>query len=202
MGWRWSRRTGNAHGSPFKGSRNIPLAHPDAAALEPLIAQMCAALEVADAASCRAAHNLKEDGCIPAARWPELVELLDRLRPTVVNGDRRAGAPVPSGTAAVMVTSGTAGVPLRWLDTEESWQWMLGNWERILRVAQVKAADRVFFAFSFGPFIGFWLAFEAAKKWHTQFCCAEHFSRRNPTECCWTSSGHIARRSGSPFPEK
>jgi len=61
-------------------------------------------------------------------------------------------------------TSGTAGVPLRWLDTEESWQWMLGNWERILRVAQVQAADRVFFAFSFGPFIGFWLAFEAAAK--------------------------------------
>ena len=61
-------------------------------------------------------------------------------------------------------TSGTAGVPLRWLDTEESWQWMLRNWEQILRVARVKRADRVFFAFSFGPFIGFWLAFEAAAK--------------------------------------
>src|SRR5438445_185112 len=52
-------------------------------------------------------------------------------------------------------TSGTAGVPLRWLDNEESWRWMLGNWQQILRVAEVKAADRVFFAFSFGPFIGF-----------------------------------------------
>src|SRR6266516_3317376 len=61
-------------------------------------------------------------------------------------------------------TSGTAGVPLRWLDTEESWRWMLKNWEQILRVAEVNQADHVFFAFSFGPFIGFWLAFEAAAK--------------------------------------
>jgi phenylacetate-CoA ligase len=61
-------------------------------------------------------------------------------------------------------TSGTAGVPLRWLDTPESWDWMIGNWRRIHSVAGVETADRVFFAFSFGPFIGFWLAFEAAAK--------------------------------------
>ena len=58
-------------------------------------------------------------------------------------------------------TSGTNGVPLRWLDTPESWEWMLGNWQTILRVAGVTAADHLFFAFSFGPFLGFWLAFEA-----------------------------------------
>src|ERR1044071_6356792 len=52
-------------------------------------------------------------------------------------------------------TSGTAGLPIRWLDTPESWEWMMGNWQRILSVAGVQAADRVFFAFSFGPFIGF-----------------------------------------------
>src|SRR3954447_15606069 len=61
-------------------------------------------------------------------------------------------------------TSGTSGAPLRWLDTAESWNWMLGNWEQVLRTAAVRAGDRVFFAFSFGPFIGFWLAFEAAAK--------------------------------------
>src|SRR3954471_11769847 len=61
-------------------------------------------------------------------------------------------------------TSGTVGVPLRWLDTPESWEWMLANWQRILEVAGVQASDRLFFAFSFGPFIGFWLAFEAAAK--------------------------------------
>ncbi|MDP7586199.1 MAG: phenylacetate--CoA ligase family protein, partial [Verrucomicrobiota bacterium] len=25
-------------------------------------------------------------------------------------------------------TSGTSGAPLRWLDTPESWQWMIDNW--------------------------------------------------------------------------
>ena len=60
-------------------------------------------------------------------------------------------------------TSGTNGVPLRWLDTPESWQWMIDNWCDIFRAAGVSAADRIFFAFSFGPFIGFWLAFEAGE---------------------------------------
>src|SRR5438093_2398930 len=31
-------------------------------------------------------------------------------------------------------TSGTSGAPLRWLDTPESWEWMLENWTEILRV--------------------------------------------------------------------
>lgn len=61
-------------------------------------------------------------------------------------------------------TSGTSGVPLRWLDTPESWDWLMGNWSTIFQAAGVSARDRVFFAFSFGPFIGFWLAFEAAAK--------------------------------------
>ena len=60
-------------------------------------------------------------------------------------------------------TSGTSGAPLRWLDTPESWQWMIENWCDIFRAAGVSAADRIFFAFSFGPFIGFWLAFEAGE---------------------------------------
>src|SRR5258708_6812723 len=61
-------------------------------------------------------------------------------------------------------TSGTAGVPLRWLDTPESWDWMLANWTPVFGAAGVTRADRVFFAFSFGPFIGFLLAFEAAAR--------------------------------------
>ena len=60
-------------------------------------------------------------------------------------------------------TSGTSGAPLRWLDTPESWQWMIDNWCDIFSAAGVAANDRVFFAFSFGPFIGFWLAFEAGE---------------------------------------
>lgn len=61
-------------------------------------------------------------------------------------------------------TSGTSGAPIRWLDTQESWNWMLGNWEQIYAAANVTRDDRVFFAFSFGPFLGFWTAFEAAQR--------------------------------------
>ncbi|MGB0583104.1 MAG: phenylacetate--CoA ligase family protein [Limisphaerales bacterium] len=59
-------------------------------------------------------------------------------------------------------TSGSTGKPMRWLDTNESWDWMLGNWCEVYRAADVTEADRVFFAFSFGPFLGFWTAFESA----------------------------------------
>src|SRR5215831_8532629 len=59
-------------------------------------------------------------------------------------------------------TSGTSGQPLRWLDTAESWEWMLENWTEILQAAGIQAGNRIFFAFSFGPFIGFWMAFESA----------------------------------------
>ena len=58
-------------------------------------------------------------------------------------------------------TSGTSGVPLRWLDTPESWEGMIEQWATVMRVSGVAPADNLFFAFSFGPFLGFWLAFEA-----------------------------------------
>jgi phenylacetate-CoA ligase len=61
-------------------------------------------------------------------------------------------------------TSGTTGSPLRWLDTTETWNWMLDGWTRILQSAGVHPGDRIFFPFSFGPFLGFWLAFEAAAR--------------------------------------
>jgi phenylacetate-CoA ligase len=61
-------------------------------------------------------------------------------------------------------TSGTSRWPLRWLDTPESWAWMVESWMDIYRAAGVTARDRVYFAFTFGPFIGFWLAFEAAQQ--------------------------------------
>ena len=61
-------------------------------------------------------------------------------------------------------TSGTTGKPLRWLDTPASWQWFLDCWLETYRGAGVEAADRVFVAFGFGPFVGFWTAFEAAQQ--------------------------------------
>jgi phenylacetate-CoA ligase len=60
-------------------------------------------------------------------------------------------------------TSGTKGEPLRWLDTDDSWQWWARCWATVYRAAEVDDADRIFFAFSFGPFIGFWSAYEGAR---------------------------------------
>lgn len=59
-------------------------------------------------------------------------------------------------------TSGTSnGRPMPWLDSSDSWQWMVHGWMEVFKAAGVTEKDRIFFAFSFGPFIGFWLAFEA-----------------------------------------
>lgn len=58
-------------------------------------------------------------------------------------------------------TSGTTGAPIRWLDTMESWSWMVDNWVQVLTESGVEPGERIFFAFSFGPFLGFWTAFEA-----------------------------------------
>jgi phenylacetate-CoA ligase len=66
-------------------------------------------------------------------------------------------------------TSGTSGRPLRWLDTRESWDWMLDCWDRMFAMMGLRPDDRLFFAFSFGPFLGFWTAFDAASR-AGQFC--------------------------------
>jgi phenylacetate-CoA ligase len=61
-------------------------------------------------------------------------------------------------------TSGTTTVPIRWLDTAESWSHIVDNWVQILHAAGVTQRDRFFFAFSFGPFLGFWSALEAVQR--------------------------------------
>jgi phenylacetate-CoA ligase len=86
--------------------------------------------------------------------------------------DDQDGAP-PWGTALTepiqkytryCQTSSTTGRPLRWIDTNESWQWVVDCWKVVYRAAGVGADDRVFFPFSFGPFLGFWSAFDAASQ--------------------------------------
>ena len=59
-------------------------------------------------------------------------------------------------------TSGTNGRPMRWLDTNESWNWITDCWQTIFEAAGVIAQDRLLFAFSFGPFLGFWGAFDGS----------------------------------------
>lgn len=63
-------------------------------------------------------------------------------------------------------TSGSSGDrPLRWLDTAESWEWWKTTWaDHVYANAGVTSRDRVFLAFSFGPFIGFWSAWAGAER--------------------------------------
>ncbi len=62
-------------------------------------------------------------------------------------------------------SSGTStGRPLRWLDTPESWDWLLQCWAEMFARVGLTPRDVFFFPFSFGPFLGFWTAFEAAAK--------------------------------------
>ncbi len=61
-------------------------------------------------------------------------------------------------------TSGTTGVPMRWLDTPASWQWLLQCWEQLYRIIGLTPHDRLVFPFSFGPFLGFWAGFEGASR--------------------------------------
>ena len=58
-------------------------------------------------------------------------------------------------------TSGTHGRPLIVLDTADDWRWWMDAWQFVLDSASITANDRAFLAFSFGPFIGFWSAFDA-----------------------------------------
>jgi len=61
-------------------------------------------------------------------------------------------------------TSGSSGKPLLFLDSKNGWEWLLNNWLKIFTLAGITKGDRLFFPFSFGPFLGFWTAFEASCK--------------------------------------
>jgi len=58
-------------------------------------------------------------------------------------------------------TSGTRGKPLPVLDTARDWKWWVDCWQYVLDAAEIGPGDRVMMAFSFGPFIGFWTAYDA-----------------------------------------
>jgi phenylacetate-CoA ligase len=102
----------------------------------------------------------------------ELESLLDRLPLTTkreFESDQAAHPPYGTNLSfslsdytRVHETSGTSGQPLRWLDTPESWRWFLGAWNEVYSGIGLRPEDRLYFPFSFGPFIGFWGAFEAA----------------------------------------
>lgn len=59
-------------------------------------------------------------------------------------------------------TSGTTGRPMRWLDTADSWDWFMRCWSQIYTAVGLTRDEVIAFPFSFGPFIGFWAAFDGA----------------------------------------
>jgi phenylacetate-CoA ligase len=58
-------------------------------------------------------------------------------------------------------TSGSRGRPLIVLNSAEDWSWWMECWQYVLDAAQITSRDRALLAFSFGPFVGFWSAFDA-----------------------------------------
>jgi phenylacetate-CoA ligase len=71
--------------------------------------------------------------------------------------------PLPHYTRFCQTSGTSTGQPMVCLDTPQSWAAMLRCWSRVYEAAGLRpGVDRVFFAFSFGPFLGFWTAFEAA----------------------------------------
>ncbi len=58
-------------------------------------------------------------------------------------------------------TSGTSGRPLPIVDTAEDWHEWIGIWQHVLDAAEINVGETAMLAFSFGPFIGFWSAFDA-----------------------------------------
>ena len=63
------------------------------------------------------------------------------------------------------LTSGTSGsTPIRVLDSMKDWEWIAEAWCYAFWGFGVRPADRVFFAFSYGSFVGFWGAHYACEK--------------------------------------
>jgi phenylacetate-CoA ligase len=106
---------------------------------------------------------------------PSAIQTLDDLRkiPCVTKSDivadQTAAPPYGSNLtydlrrySRMHQTSGTTGLPVRWLDTQNSWSWFLDCWAQIYRLVGLQPDDRICFPFSFGPFLGFWAAFDGA----------------------------------------
>ncbi len=114
-------------------------------------------------------RKLQEAGLDAALlRFPEDLSQLPLTTKAELNADQAANPPWGTALTEPLAnytrycqTSSSTGRPLRWIDTNESWQWLLECWKTVYRGAGVKAGERVFFPFSFGPFLGFWAGFEA-----------------------------------------
>jgi phenylacetate-CoA ligase len=104
-------------------------------------------------------RSLEELESIAFTRKPELVRDQKEHPPYGTNLTFEA-----TEYTRIHSTSGTSGRRLSILDTPEGWDWFTGCWQEIYRVFGVGPGDRVFVAFGFGPFVGFWAGFEAAHR--------------------------------------
>jgi phenylacetate-CoA ligase len=114
-----------------------------------------------EAAGVRSAEDLRS--------WEDFRRLPFTLKPELA-ADQAAHPPFGTNLTypleryvRVHQTSGTTGGPIRWLDTQASWDWWARTWGFVLRGAGIGPEDRVFFPFSFGLFVGFWAGFEGAR---------------------------------------
>jgi phenylacetate-CoA ligase len=108
---------------------------------------------------------------IDALRWPDGLRALPLTSKAELIADQAEHPPwgsllteAPERYTRYCQTSSTTGSPLRWIDTNESWQWLVECWKEVFRAARVSTGDRVFFPFSFGPFLGFWVGFDAGSQ--------------------------------------
>lgn len=104
-------------------------------------------------------RHLDDFYAVPKTTKGELVEDQAAFPPYGTNLSFPAGY-----FSRISATSGTTGRRLKWLDTADSWDWIIRCWEHIYDNAGVTDEDRVFVAFGFGPFLGFWAGFEAAAR--------------------------------------
>ncbi|MCY4506244.1 MAG: AMP-binding protein [Acidobacteria bacterium] len=130
------------------------------------LAELLAAIDGRNAFYTR---KLAEAGLKPAAlRLPGDLRVLPFTTRHELAADQDAHPPwgtnltePPDRYSRYHQTSSTTGRPLRWMDTGPSWQWVVDCWKSVYGAAGVTAADRIFFPFGFGPFIGFWAGFDA-----------------------------------------
>jgi phenylacetate-CoA ligase len=111
-----------------------------------------------------------QDVAIDSLRTPEDLSRLPFLNKPDLVSDQADHPPYGSnltyprtGYSRLHQTSGTTGRPLRCVDTPASWQWVLSCWEQIYSLIGIREDDVFAFPFSFGPFLGFWAAFEGAQ---------------------------------------
>lgn len=121
-------------------------------------------------------RRLRAAGIVPPVTVPRKLAEFPKMVPTTTKADlladRQANPPYGTNftetlenyTRFCQTTGTSTGSPMAVLDTPASWDAMLHCWRQVYRAAKVGPGDKVFFPFSFGPFLGFWTAFEAAAR--------------------------------------